>query len=351
MKDAVDRTIASVVLLSLVCVAFASRSPHQGSGRIKSDTESIGIDPALVAHRSQNMKVLDWEARIFLFEKFLTAEEADHIREASERRLARSGVVNNDGSSRVSDIRTSSGTFLRRGEDEVVHRVEERIAHWTLLPVEHGEGLQVLKYEKEQKYDAHWDYFFHRNGITNGGNRYATVLMYLTDVEEGGETVFPNIPAPGGENPGFSDCARYHLAARPRKGDAILFHSIQPNGGLERRSLHTACPVIKGVKWSAAKWIHVGHYADGTDGETPQLIEQTINPMGRRDPHSCDDLNELCPEWSRSGECKRNPVFMIGTRARPGQCLLSCGRCDLVVHTGAEAEQQRRRREEDDSVV
>jgi hypothetical protein len=49
-------------------------------------------------------------------------------------------------------------------------------------------------------------------------------MQYLADTEEGGETVFPNIPAPGGSNgPGFSECARYHLAARPRKGDAILF--------------------------------------------------------------------------------------------------------------------------------
>lgn len=87
--------------------------------------------------------------------------------------------------------------------------------------------------------------------------------MYLVDTEEGGETVFPNIAAPGGENVGFSECARYHLAAKPKKGTAILFHSIKPTGELERKSLHTACPVIKGIKWSAAKWIHVGHYAMG----------------------------------------------------------------------------------------
>lgn len=36
--------------------------------------------------------------------------------------------------------------------------------------------------------------------------------------------VFPKLPAPGGENAGFSECARYNLAARPRKGDALLFH-------------------------------------------------------------------------------------------------------------------------------
>jgi prolyl 4-hydroxylase len=82
---------------------------------------------------------------------------------------------------------------------------------------------------------------------------------YLNDVEEGGETVFPNVPAPNGDNgPEFSECARHHLAAKPRKGSAVLFHSIKPSGDLEKRSMHTACPVIKGEKWSAPKWIHVG---------------------------------------------------------------------------------------------
>lgn len=48
---------------------------------------------------------------------------------------------------------------------------------------------QVLRYEPSQKYDAHFDYFFHKEANDNGGNRLLTVLMYLSDVEEGGETV------------------------------------------------------------------------------------------------------------------------------------------------------------------
>ena len=92
------------------------------------------------------------------------------------------------------------------------------------------------------QYDAHWDYFFHKEGTSNGGNRYATVLTYLADTEEGGETIFPNIPAPGGRNDdSFSECARYHLAAKARKGTAVLFHSIKPNGEVGR-DVAAACP-------------------------------------------------------------------------------------------------------------
>lgn len=67
-------------------------------------------------------------------------------------------VETKSGGSEISDIRTSSGVFLNRGQDDVVKRIEERISAWTLMPVGNGEGLQVLRYTKEQKYDAHWDY-------------------------------------------------------------------------------------------------------------------------------------------------------------------------------------------------
>lgn len=57
---------------------------------------------------------------------------------------------------------------------------------------ENAESMQVLRYEIGQKYDAHFDYFHDKNNVKRGGQRFATVLMYLTDVKKGGETVFPN---------------------------------------------------------------------------------------------------------------------------------------------------------------
>lgn len=210
-------------------------------------------------------EVLDEDARIYVWRNFLTDEECDFIRMKAEKRLERSGVVDSaTGASAVSEVRTSEGMFFSRGEDSVIEGVERRLAEWTLTPIHHGEGLQVLRYKQNQKYDAHWDYFFDTANVKNGGNRWSTVLMYLHDwLEEGGETVFPKVPSPKGTNPEFSECARNSLAVKPRKGDAILFHSMTFSGELEPRSMHGACPVIKGEKWSMTKWIHTGHYRMG----------------------------------------------------------------------------------------
>jgi prolyl 4-hydroxylase len=44
------------------------------------------------------------------------------------------------------------------------------------------------------------------------------------------------------------------LAVKPKKGDAVLFWSIRPDGTFDYKSFHGSCPVIKGEKWSATKW-------------------------------------------------------------------------------------------------
>ncbi|KAI5082979.1 hypothetical protein GOP47_0002722 [Adiantum capillus-veneris] len=175
--------------------------------------------------------------------------------------MVKSAVIDSKtGKSKDSRVRTSSGTFLRRGQDKIIRAIEKRISDFTFIPEEHGEGLQILHYEVGQKYEPHYDYFLDQFNARNGGQRIATVLMYLSDVEAGGETVFPkanmNNSLSLNQN-GLSECGKTGLAVKPRLGDALLFWSMKPDATLDSKSLHGGCAVISGNKWSATKWFHV----------------------------------------------------------------------------------------------
>ena len=84
--------------------------------------------------------------------------------------------------------------------------------------------------------------------------------MYLSTVEEGGETVFPSAdPEEWVTGEGWSPCARKGMAVRPVKGDAVMFYSLDTDGhSPDPFSLHGSCPTERGEKWSATKWVHVG---------------------------------------------------------------------------------------------
>ncbi|KAK4261716.1 hypothetical protein QN277_004675 [Acacia crassicarpa] len=210
------------------------------------------------------VEIISWEPRAFVYHNFLTKEECEYLIEIAQPHMHKSTVVDSEtGKSKDSRVRTSSGTFLARGRDKIVRNIEKRIADFTFIPVEHGEGLQVLHYEVGQKYEPHYDYFQDEFNTKNGGQRIATVLMYLTDVEEGGETVFPSAKGNFSSVPWWnelSDCGKKGLSIKPKQGDALLFWSMRPDASLDPSSLHGGCPVIKGNKWSSTKWLRVNEY-------------------------------------------------------------------------------------------
>lgn len=91
------------------------------------------------------------------------------------------------------EAKIAAWTFLPVGELEKYHRLfffEENL--FFSFGVENGESIQVLRYNYNEKYESHFDYFYDEENKQQGGHRMATVLMYLSDVEKGGETVFPN---------------------------------------------------------------------------------------------------------------------------------------------------------------
>lgn len=107
------------------------------------------------------------------------------------------------------------------------------------------------------------------------------------------------------------------IAVKPKKRNALLFWSMKTGGELDGGSSHAGCPVIRGVKWTATKWIHVApaHVYDAN-----HKIWKEPRPQPRP---GCEDKEERCNTWAEQGECKRNAGFMVES------CRLSCG-CEGV---------------------
>ncbi len=186
--------------------------------------------------------------RVVVMGGFLAHDECDELIELARARLIRSETVHlATGGSEVNAARTSDGMFFTRGENELCQRIEARIAALLQWPVENGEGLQVLRYRPGAQYKPHYDYFDPAQPGTpsilkRGGQRVATVLMYLNTPTRGGATTFPDV----------------HFEASPLKGNAVFFSYDRPHP--MTRTLHGGAPVIAGEKWVATKWLREGRF-------------------------------------------------------------------------------------------
>lgn len=181
--------------------------------------------------------------RVVVLGSLLSAEECDAIIESAKPRLARSLTVQTTtGGEELNPDRTSSGMFFTRGQTPEVTALEQRIARLVNWPVENGEGLQVLHYRPGAEYKPHYDYFAPEEAGTptilkRGGQRVATLVMYLNEPERGGGTTFPDVG----------------LEVAPVRGHAVFFSYDRPHPST--RTLHGGAPVVQGDKWVATKWL------------------------------------------------------------------------------------------------
>ena len=105
-----------------------------------------------------------------------------------------------------------------------------------------GELPQVQKYDVGEQFKAHTDYFenveYNNCHLAKGGQRTWTFMVYLNDVEEGGETNFPKL----------------QLEFKPQQGKALIWNNLINNEKENVYTLHQGKPIIKGVKYIITKW-------------------------------------------------------------------------------------------------
>ena len=327
---------ASTIPLSSEESFLRSTSPLPRSvyGRLRQLSDAPGFP------RTPPVVLTTRNPKAYVFRNFLSAEECEHLIRLATERLAPSTVVGTGGPV-SSDIRTSAGTFLAKAQDDVVRSIELRMAAAARLPEPNGEGMQILRYDVGQKYDPHFDYFHDQTNASpkRGGQRMATMLAYLADTERGGETIFPEAKKPrhfddpdGGVHEWSACASRRGVPVQSKRGDAVLFWSLTDAYALDPGSLHGACPVLAGSKWTAVKWMRVARF-DGGFPEDARLPMPSLS-VSRRDSDDlslrCQDEWEECADWASRGWCTRNPEFMIGGEGARDSKGPACPRsCDV----------------------
>ena len=188
--------------------------------------------------------------RIVLLGNVLRAEECAELMALCANRFERSPVVDEvSGSARVDESRTSAGAMLERGETPTVARIERRLSEIVRWPIEFGEGMQLQQYCHGNEYRSHFDWFEPnsvgaKKHLCRGGQRLATFVLYLSEVESGGGTSFP----------------RLGLEVFPKSGSALFFQNTDVDHVPDERTLHAGSPVVRGIKVIANKWLRAERY-------------------------------------------------------------------------------------------
>lgn len=181
--------------------------------------------------------------QIYTIDKFISKEECEKLSLIINTKLRPSTVADDTDSCAVSNYRTSQTADLHYFDDSLYLEIDRRISEAIGLKPFLGEIMQAQKYQPGQYYKEHWDFFSpttkeYRVYCEWMGQRTWTAMVYLNDVEEGGETYFKHLK----------------LKIKPKQGTLIAWNNLYKNGVPNLKTMHEALPPISGDKYVITKW-------------------------------------------------------------------------------------------------
>lgn len=179
--------------------------------------------------------------RLFTVVNFLFPEECTRLIQAIDRQVDKRPTPDARGIESLHRHEVSLHASPSGPAASVESRISELLG---LVSSSDSEPLQGVKYYEQGFYGAHYDWFNQNNPQENsqiqsgGGQRSWTFMVYLNNVEKGGETRFDKLG----------------IQFQPSAGLALCWRNLLANGEVNQNALHSALPVLKGTKYIVTKW-------------------------------------------------------------------------------------------------
>ena len=190
------------------------------------------------------MRVLSEAPQICVIENLAPPRLRDWIIRRARPRMQRAKIYDGQGSGASAAERSNSmAGFDFPDRDLAMMVLGENIARITGFALAEMESPIVLHYAVGEEFKPHHDYFdpalpAFADEIRRNGQRPATLLLYLNDGYEGGETDFPKL----------------NFRFRGQPGDALLFWNVT-DGVPDPRTLHAGLAPTRGEKWLFSQWL------------------------------------------------------------------------------------------------
>eukprot|EP00536_Pseudo-nitzschia_multiseries_P004254 jgi/Psemu1/237484/estExt_Genewise1.C_700028 len=221
----------------------------------------------------EKINVLHLDPLVLTIDDFFTDEECDRYvelslapaKEGNEKTMdsfkTRSKTVGKDANAKSQ--RTSTTWFHHyRNVPELMAKASRLVG---LDTIDRWEEPQTVRYKRSEKFTWHLDALAPGQATDElGGQRLATLLVYLKDVESGGATMFRDLsPATAGSD----DDESSFLKVQPKKGSALVFFPAAggiPNAPFDIRTLHCGEVVAESSetdKWISQLWLRASPYS------------------------------------------------------------------------------------------
>jgi len=239
MKEIYIRYLLFGVLVLTLCIAFTffvMPTTHE-------TFVTTNNDGSVITHTFGDFSITEYP-------QLLTSDECKRIIQLAKEHGMKESDVLTYGKPSDTEVNTnhrkSKQAWIPDEKDPIFTKFAELTQIHSGIPKQNQEQSQVVVYDPNGKFDEHYDSCVYEDQEyckrinNNAGQRRSTLLLYLNDDYDGGETEFTEIG----------------LVIKPKAGKAIQFWSTDENENLLKKSKHRARPVLNGNKWICTKWSH-----------------------------------------------------------------------------------------------